>query len=80
MKTNLIDQDEREKAEIGLKSAIGWTTEHASEEPYFDFEIGKYDGSIEPILVAIIQALRQGAKIILDLLTPEEKAKLLQRK
>ena len=80
MKTNLIDQDEREKAEIALKSAIEWTIEHDSEEPYCDFEIGKYDGSIEPILVAIIQALRQGAKIILDLLTPEEKAKLLQRK
>lgn len=80
MKTNLIDQDEREKAEIALKSAIEWTIEHDSEEPYFDFEIGKYDGSMEPILVAIVQALRQGAKIILDLLTPEEKAKLLQRK
>lgn len=78
MKKNLINQDEREKAEIALKSAIEWTIEHASEEPYYDFEIGKYDGSMEPILVAIVQALRQGVKLVLDHLTPEEKAKLLQ--
>ena len=76
MKTNLIDQDEREKAEIALKSTIEWIL----RSHILILKLEKYDGSMEPILVDIVQALRQGAKIILDLLTLEEKAKLLQRK
>jgi len=79
MKRNLISQEERLKCQVQLETAIKHSVEHISEEPHFDFEHDIYEGGTEPILVAISQALRWGAKSILDNLTEEEKAVVLIR-
>ena len=79
MKRNLISNEERKKAEIQLQTSISHVIENGIEEPFVDFELSKYDGDIEPILVAICQAFRWGAKSILDRLEPEEKQKMVER-
>ena len=79
MKENLLSELEREKAIEQLKFAINYTIEHDSEDPYTDYETGRYDGDMEPILVAITQAFRHAFMLVLANLTEEEKAKILER-
>ena len=79
MKTDLLLDFEREKAIEQLKVAISYTIEHDSEEPYTDYETGRYDGDMEPILVAISQAFRYAVMTVLSDLTEEEKRKIVER-
>lgn len=77
MKKNLMTEKEREKAKEQLRFAIEFTIEHDAEDPYYDFDTLRYDGDMEPILVAISQAMRWTFKLIIDNVSEEEKAKLL---
>lgn len=79
MKTDLLLDFEREKAIEQLKVAISYTIEHDSEEPYTDYETGRYDGDMEPILVALSQAFRHAVMAVLSDLTEEEKRKIVER-
>ena len=79
MKTDLLLDFEREKAIEQLKVAISYTIEHDSEEPYTDYETGRYDGDMEPILVALSQAFRHSVMAVLSDLTEEEKRKIVER-
>jgi len=81
MKTDLISPEEREKAMIGLQTAIEATITHDMEDPYWETTpsgTGAYDGALEPILVAIVQGVTQGAMAVMDLMTPEEKLKYMK--
>jgi len=82
MKTDLISPEEREKAMIGLQTAIEATITHDMEDPYWETTpsgTGAYDGALEPILVAIIQGFKHGVMGVLQLMTPEEKLKYMNK-
>ena len=77
MKKGLMTEKERERAKEQLRAAIQFTVEHDTEDPYYDFDTLRYDGDMEPILVAISQAMRWTFKLVIDNVSEEEKAKLL---
>lgn len=72
-----MTEKERERAKEQLRAAIQFTVEHDAEDPYYDFDTLRYDGDMEPILVAISQAMRWTFKLVIDNVSEEEKAKLL---
>lgn len=79
MKKDLITEDERTKAIEALGSAINFCEIHKSELPHHDYRDDIYEGTAEPIYVAIIQALRWGSKMILDKLSVDQKIKIMTK-
>lgn len=75
----LISDEEREKAKITLQTVLKAMEYHGSREPYMDLEAGTYDGDMELIYASIVQAFRHGAQGVLNAVSPEEKARLLNQ-
>ena len=79
MRRDLISEEERLKALECLRTCLAQSIEHETEEPFLSKDIMKYEGDLEPILVAVIEAFRQGGKAFLDLMNPAEKLELFKR-
>ena len=74
-----IHTGERLKAQEMLELSIEKWTKHEMDEPYCNFENTTYDGDTGPILLAIVNAFKQGVDSALDTLTPEEVNTVLAR-